>query len=69
MFFGEAQHGLARNCNDPNDPAQVGICATSFPSLVGIGAMLGGRCIGIGGIPLGICIDTIPGGLGDELFC
>ena len=38
MFFGEAQHGLARNCNDPNDPAQVGICATSFPSLVGIGA-------------------------------
>ena len=37
--------------------------------LVGIGAMLGERCIGIGGIPVGVCIDTIPGGLGDELFC
>jgi hypothetical protein len=30
--------GLARNCDNPSDPAQVGRCATSFPSLVGLGA-------------------------------
>ena len=38
QFFGEAQHGLARGCHNSQDPAQVGVCATSFPSLVGIGA-------------------------------